>query len=424
MAFFYSGQHLRIGTENCHLDAIAVAKQFDAPIYIYDLDALEKRYRAFVDAFGDTRFAIHYALKANSNEVILRRLAKWGAGVDTVSGGEIHLALAAGIPPERIIFSGVGKTREEIKIALAHNIKQINIESPAELLRVEELASEFNCTCNVALRINPNVNPQTHPYITTGFKENKFGMDDSFLPELRKILIRSKSHLKLVGLTMHIGSQLLELDALEEAIEKTALLFKGLQAEGFALDRLDIGGGLGIDYSSGNETTELERIRDYGKLARRILQPLGCEIELEPGRIIVARIGLLIGEVQYIKPIEGKTFAILNTGMHHLLRPALYQAQHRILPLQIQSQTKMNYSVVGPICESSDIISQDIELPELKSGDYLAIADAGAYGFTMASRYNAHDLPIEVAVSQGKIESITTTKHTSTTSQSQKDILP
>jgi diaminopimelate decarboxylase len=423
MAFFYLDGRLKVGTPEADskaiLDVTEIARAFDRPVYLYDLDNVRARLDTLRAAFAGSEFTVHYAMKANSNPALLERFAAWGAGVDTVSGGEIRVALDAGIQPERIIFSGVGKTVAEIELALVKGIKQINVESPAELRRIADIAARLGKTADIAFRMNPDVNPQTHPYITTGFRENKFGMDESFLPELKQILEDAGPSLRLRGLTMHIGSQLMELDSIREALTKTIAVFQALRAEGYALDRLDIGGGLGIDYASADEGPELERVREYGRVVREELKNLKVEILLEPGRILVGRAGILIGEVQYVKSAPAKTFAILNTGMNHLMRPALYSARHRVLPVIDPRHTitasaptlspekarpaTHHYDVVGPICESSDVLARDVSLPTIEQGDLLAIADAGAYGFSMASRYNLHEMPAEVLVADGKI---------------------
>lgn len=406
MAFFYRDHQLKVGAPGKHpetyLDVAELARQSDRPTYIYDLDSIDQRYRQLEKAFSKSRNTIHYAMKANSHPAILQRLRDLGSGVDTVSGGEIRLALQAGFKPESIIFSGVGKTVSEIELAIQTGIKQINVESPQELKRISEIAQRLGKLAPVAFRLNPDVNPQTHPYITTGFRENKFGMDESFIPELLEILSRSKDSLQLRGLTMHIGSQLFDLDCLADAIRKTVDVHQSLSEKGFRLDRIDIGGGLGVHYDTDDETEELAMIQKYGEMAQATLAGLDVEVLTEPGRTLVARAGTLVGEVQYVKKAPAKTFVILNTGMHHLLRPALYGARHRVLPVLERQSKKQNYDIVGPICESSDFLAKDIELPEVQPGDLIALADSGAYGFAMASHYNAHDLPREIAVSQGK----------------------
>jgi diaminopimelate decarboxylase len=408
VAFFYANERLKVGTEKSNADIGEIARQYDRPVYVYDLDDVEERFKLYSQAFGDLKHTIHYAMKANSHPLLLSKLAQLGAGADTVSIGEVRRALNAGIPGDKIIFSGVAKTKSEIEEALSKDIKQINVESPQELERIAEIAKRLGKIANVAFRLNPDVNPKTHPYITTGFRENKFGMDDSFLPELVSILKKNEKHVRVRGLTLHIGSLLFDLAVFQEAIEKTAVVYRKLEAEGFKLDRFDVGGGLGIHYETDDVSPELDLVAKYGVMLRETLKKClpnlaSTEILAEPGRILVARSGILVSEVQYVKKAPAKTFAILNTGMHHLLRPALYQAKHRILPVhRSKSQANQTYDVVGPICESSDVLGRNIELPVLSPGDYLCIADAGAYGFSMASQYNSHELPKEVFVSQGK----------------------
>ncbi len=403
--FFYKNDRLQVGSsQGLALDLPSLAAEKAQVLYVYDLDEIAIRVTALQQAFASSKMSLHYAMKANSNPQILQLMAQLGCGADTVSGGEIKLALQAGIPSDKIIFSGVGKTKQEIRFAIEQNIKQINVESVPELRRIGEIASALGQKASVAFRLNPDVNPDTHPYITTGFRENKFGLGEETIAELVAILRQYSAHLCLKGITLHIGSQLLDLASLEEAIEKTIPIYKRIQSLGFQLERFDIGGGLGVNYDSESSAREFSLIEHYGRTAIRLLSPLGCEILLEPGRILVARAGILIGEIQYIKSNPSKTFAILNTGMHHLLRPALYQAKHRVLPLVQRQRPQIRYDVVGPICESSDFLARDLPLAELEAGDFLAIADAGAYGFSMASFYNAHQLPLEICVKQGRVQ--------------------
>lgn len=418
MSYFFRDGDLKVGSETSYLSVEALARKYGTPLYIYDLDDIELRYHAYVKALRGLNSSIHYAMKANSNLTLLSRLAKWGAGVDTVSAGEIKKALAAGFDANKIIFSGVAKTKKEIEFAVAQGIKQINIESPAELARIIEIARAQKKTVDVAFRLNPDVNPKTHPYITTGFRENKFGMDESFLPELIDLLRSAKEVVRLRGLTMHIGSLLFDLDVMKEAAEKTLAVHHHLVKEGFVLDRLDIGGGLGIRYETADAADEISMLEKYGVMIRDVIaRHFGAdskiEILCEPGRLLVARAGLLVSEVQYIKRAPAKTFAIVDTGMHHLLRPALYQAKHRVLSLQAASPLALtqSYDVVGPICESSDVIAKNVELGAIQAGDLIGVADTGAYGFAMASTYNSHDLPAELLVENGRL----TENHQATT---------
>ena len=412
MSYFYRDGDLKIGTEASFQSVAELIKDETTPVYVYDIDDVGMRYAAYEKALGGLNASLHYAMKANTNHGLLQRLARWGAGVDTVSAGEIRKALAAGVAPSKIIFSGVAKTKKEIAFAIDQKIKQINVESPAELARIIAIAREKKTLIDVAFRLNPDVNPQTHPYITTGFRENKFGMDESFLPELMQMLREAKDAVKLRGLTMHIGSLLFDLDVFREAAEKTLAVHHRLVKEGFDLDRFDIGGGLGIRYETGNADEELKMLASYGTMMREVIaKHFGAdskiEILCEPGRMIVARSGLLVTEVQYVKRAPAKTFAIVDTGMHHLLRPALYQAKHRILALKAPSgpaaTASQSYDIVGPICESSDVLAKNIELTDVREGDRLGIADSGAYGFSMASLYNSHELPREILVERGRV---------------------
>ena len=323
-----------------------------------------------------------------------------GASVDIVSGGEMDIALQNGFESSDVIFSGVAKTKNEILKAISKEIKQINVESTQELSRIGELAKKEGKKISIALRMNPEVSPETHPYITTGMSENKFGMDRSFIPELVRILKQYPDNLNLRGLTMHIGSQLLELDVVDEAIQKLLSIYHELEVLGFPMESIDIGGGVGIHYSHGDEEKDYKIIKKYGDIVTQSLKNFKGEVIIEPGRVLVGLSGVLLCQIEYIKETNYKNFAIVNTGMHHLMRPALYQANHRILSLkEKEGVQKKSYDVVGPICESSDFIGKNRTFLELEQGDYLAICDAGAYGFAMANNYNAHDFPKEIIIS-------------------------
>ncbi|MCB0379377.1 MAG: diaminopimelate decarboxylase [Bdellovibrionales bacterium] len=365
--------------------------------YVYHLQVVKERYQSLVGSLqSDYQLKVHYAMKANANKDILKTFKEMGSGVDTVSGGEIAIALDNGFQASDVIFSGVAKSKEELALAIEKGIKQINVESPQELIRIGEMAKSVNKKVAVAFRMNPEVSPETHPYITTGMSENKFGMDKSFLPELLRILRRFPQNLYLRGLTMHIGSQLLELTALAEGIQKLRSIYHDLGVLGFAMESLDIGGGVGIHYKNNDDEEDFTLIQNYGAMVRETLKDYRGELIIEPGRVLVGRCGVLLCQVEYIKQTPYKSFAIVNTGMHHLIRPALYQASHRILPLKEQKEaSKKLYDVVGPICESSDFLAKNYPLPKLKQGDGLAICDSGAYGYSMASTYNAHAMPNE-----------------------------
>lgn len=403
MGLVYRDGELCFGaTELFPLSSLAQGR--DKPFYVYDLSAMRARARALKGCFPN--LIVHYAMKANAAERILRTFQEEGTGVDVVSGGEIRRALACGFEAGDVIFSGVGKTKAEIELAVGLGIKQINVESPQELERIVEIARALNKTPRIAFRINPDVDAETHPYITTGFRENKFGMDESFLPALREILRGAGGAVELIGLTLHIGSQLRNLAPLEDAIRKTLPLFHALAGEGHPMRTFDVGGGLGIPYQEEHTipSKDLELLEGYGALLRRVLGDFPGTVLAEPGRILVGSSGTLIGEVQYVKETPYRNFLILNTGVHHLLRPALYQAYHRILPLvQHPERPARDYDVVGPICESSDVLGRDRKMPEVRQGEYLAIADAGAYGYTMASLYNEHPLPDQFYWEQGRL---------------------
>lgn len=361
--------------------------------YLYDVDEILKRLDIFKKHLPQNQ-SIHYAMKANSNSVILKSIAELGYGADVVSGGELTLALNCGFKAENIVFSGVGKTHKEIELALNSKIKQINVESPQELQRISDIAKKLGTVASVALRMNPDVDPDTHPYIKTGFRDNKFGMDASFLPELKSLLLNN-DHLHLCGLTIHIGSQIVDLNSFKDAIDKTKHVYNELKHAGFEMTTFDVGGGLGMSYEKQNYESDYERIQNYCEVVKEALSDLDLEVLVEPGRILTARAGVLLSQVEYIKSSPYKNFAIVNTGMHHLMRPCLYQAHHEIKPVSYTNKKPMLYDIVGPICESSDVIGYDRLLPELDQGEWLSIFDTGAYGYAMANTYNCHELPLE-----------------------------
>lgn len=399
MGLHYKDGLLSLGETELHPLLPLAEKGCGRPFYVYDLEGMVLRLKSLRAAAP--RLEVFYALKANGAAPLLKRFLAEGTGIDTVSAGEIKKALSAGFTPGKIIFSGVGKTKDELRFALEKGIAQINVESPQELKRIAEIAMSLGKKASIAFRMNPDVDPKTHPYITTGFRENKFGMDPSFLPELKEILRANEGVLELQGLTIHIGSQIRSLEVFEAAISRTKEVFKTLRDEGFPMKTFDVGGGVGIDYEHAHQlpSADFTRLENYGRMVERILGDLPERIFCEPGRILVAASGALIGEVQYSKKTPYKNFLVLNTGIHHLIRPALYQAKHRVLPLkEHKSEALQCFDVVGPICESSDVLARGVPLPDLSPGEFVAIADAGAYGYTMASGYNDHELPEEVFV--------------------------
>jgi diaminopimelate decarboxylase len=393
MGLLYKNGVLHFG-EGALLPLTRLTEGRSEPFYLYDLDGLRTRARALAAAYPGLE--IHYAMKANSTERILRVFQSEGTGVDVVSGGEIRCALQAGFEPKDVIFSGVGKTRAELELALGLGIKQINVESPQELRRIVEMARAAGKRPRVAFRLNPDVDAKTHPYISTGLRENKFGMGEHFVPELLEILRGAPGAVDPVGLTLHIGSQLQDTRPIEDAIRKTLAVWKRFGEAGIALETLDVGGGLGIPYAEEHQrpSRDLELLEGYGTMLTRALSGFRGRVLCEPGRILVGSCGTLLGEVQYVKETPHRNFLVLNTGMHHLIRPSLYQAFHRIVPVRENAdREKKTYDVVGPICESSDVLGKQRELREVRQGEWLAVADAGAYGIAMASTYNEHELP-------------------------------
>lgn len=405
MGLIFRDGVLHFGEEQ-HFPLRDLARGRTQPFYVYDIDGMRARARTLKKALPN--LSIHYAMKANGAGRILRTFQEEGTGVDVVSGGEIRSALACGFRPADVIFSGVGKTRAEIELAVGLEIKQLNVESPQELERIVEVARALGKKARIAFRINPDVDAETHPYITTGFRENKFGMEAGFLPELKNILRSAGDHVELCGLTLHIGSQLTNLAPLEDAIRSTLSLYRSLASDGFRLGTFDVGGGLGIPYREEHTlpSKDFLLLEQYGALLRKLFDGFPGTVLCEPGRILVGSSGALVGEVQYVKETPHRNFLIVNTGVHHLLRPALYQAFHRILPLEeFPDRPRKCYDVVGPICESSDVLGKERSLPELRQGDHIAIADAGAYGYTMASLYNEHPLPDQFFWENGRISS-------------------
>ncbi len=365
------------------------------PIYVYDLDFISQRFHMMSQALKGVR--IFYAMKANSNPEVLRLLKRLGAGADVVSVGEIKRSLDCGFLPEDIVYSGVGKTQHEVREALSLGIYQMNVESIPELERIGAIARELGCKASVALRLNPNISIQTHPYIATGLKDNKFGMELSMLPAIKSVLQQFFDSLVLKGVSLHLGSQMLEFSGYQEALQILKAVYLDLKKDFPTLQRFDFGGGLGVHYDRQDLESEEILLKGYAQKTLHILSDLNCELQSEPGRWLLAHCGVLLCQVQYVKETSDKTFVILDSGMNHLIRPSLYEAYHRILPLKKGSKIK-RVDVVGPICESSDFFAKDRDLPEVKQGDFVAILDAGAYGFSMASIYNLQELPLEICI--------------------------
>jgi diaminopimelate decarboxylase len=393
MPFDYvKNEFCRTGKKDIPLQAIA--EKIQAPFYFYDVDEVLERANWFKKY---SRAQAHFAMKSNSEIHLLKTLAKAGFGVDVVSFGEVEKALRAEFPADKIIYSGVAKSEAELTKAIELGLEQINIESLSELSRIKTIAARIKKTARVALRLNLAMDVPTHPYIQTSAKRNKFGIPMVQLDEALSAL-KSETNVELVGLSAHIGSQITDLAAFRALAGALQGLVKRVGDSGFKLKTLDLGGGLGIDYLKDEQ--DEPRVKEYLELLTKELKGLEhLEWILEPGRILSARPGVLIAKVEYVKQTPDAEFLILNTGTHHLLRPALYGAFHRIQPLkEIAGRPMKNYDVVGLLCESSDCFAKDLQLPEMQEGEWLAIREAGAYGRVMASNYNESPLPPEIVV--------------------------
>lgn len=373
-----------------------IAAEVGTPVYVYSTATFTRHYNVFSESFSDVEALIAYSVKANSNIAVLATLAKIGAGADVVSGGELKRALVAGIPAHKIVFSGVGKTREEMYEALKAKIRVFNVESLAELYVLNEVALSLNVKAPVAFRVNPDVTAGGHAKISTGKKENKFGVAWSRAEETYAEAARLEG-IDIVGVDVHIGSQIADLAPFEKAIVKVSGLIKRLRAAGHTISSFDIGGGLGIPY--GNNTVTPPPPSEYAALVKRLTADLDVEMIFEPGRMIAGNSGVLVSEVLYVKRGEDRDFLIIDAAMNDLLRPALYDAYHDIESVKQPNLDKMEtYDVVGPICESGDTFTKGREMPALESGDLIVLHSAGAYGAAQASQYNTRPLVPEVLV--------------------------
>ena len=371
-----------------------VAEEVGTPVYIYSKRAIEKAYREIEEAFSEVNPLIAFAVKSNSNVWILKVLKELGAGADTVSVGEIFRAITAGIEPKKILFAGVGKREDEIEFALERGILMFNVESEGELLKIESVAERLNKVAPIAVRVNPEVNPKTHPYIATGLRSSKFGVDfETALKLYRKA--KESRYLKPIGVHFHIGSQITDVSAFEEAASKVKELVKELQSKGVEVEYFDTGGGLGINYKPDEKPVPAKALAEA--LIPHVKE-VNCKLILEPGRRIVGNAGILVTKLLYRKETPEKLFYVVDAGMNDLARPSLYKAYHHIEPVKEISGERVKATVVGPICESGDQFGQDRPLPLLKEGELLAVFSAGAYGFSMASNYNSRPRPAEVLV--------------------------
>ncbi|MEK7273186.1 MAG: diaminopimelate decarboxylase [Nitrospirota bacterium] len=380
-----------------------IAKEVGTPCYVYSHSTLIRHFRAYDSAFKNIPHVIAFAMKSNSNLAILSLMAKEGSGVDIVSGGELFRALRSGVPASKIVFAGVGKTADEIREALKADILMFNIESSAELQAIQEVAASIGKKARIALRINPDVDPKTHPYISTGMKKSKFGIAaDRALQEYKTAA--SLSHIDVVGVHAHIGSQLTEVTPFVDSLKKVVGLIGTLKAQGINIRYLNIGGGLGITYSE--EKPPLPQ--ELSDAILPIITDLGLTLVMEPGRVIVGNAGILVTKALYLKEGEAKSFVIVDAAMNDLIRPSLYGAYHEIKPVNEEAghRAKQQVDIVGPVCESGDFLAKDRLLAAVKPGELMAVMSAGAYGFVMASNYNSRPRVPEVLVKGGDIHVI------------------
>ena len=384
--------------EDVHVDSII--EKFATPSYIYSKQRITDNFKNFEAAFKDKKHLICFAVKANSNLAILNLLAKNGAGFDIVSGGELRRVLAAKGNPRKIVFSGVGKTSEEIKLAIETNILAFNIESEDELSRIQEIAKSLNKKASISIRVNPNVDANTHPYISTGLKENKFGVSEACAFDLYKRAKKFDS-ISIEGIDCHIGSQITDLKPFEDSIRKLIALVDKLELEGIKIKHMDIGGGIGVSY----EDEKTIAFNEYAKVVATLTKDRDIKILLEPGRAIMADAGVIMTKVEYVKKDQVKNFAIIDAAMNDLMRPSLYGAFHKILNVSDTTEKKLNFDIVGPICETGDFIGKD-RMMSIEPNNILVILDAGAYAMSMSSNYNSRPRLYELMIDKDKIHVI------------------
>jgi diaminopimelate decarboxylase len=389
----------KLACEGVALDEVAA--RFGTPLFVYSAGAVLGAYAAYERAFAGVPHRVCYALKANASGGLIKLLAARGAGADIVSGMELQAALRAGFPPERIVFAGVGKTEAELELAVRTGVGHVNAESEEEIARLSRAAVKAGKAARVSLRVNPDIDAKSHPYISTGLRENKFGVDIHAAPDILA-RVRSLPMIEIVGLQCHIGSQIRDLEPLAEAARELAALSRRLLAEGFRLETLDLGGGLGHDYEGTGGPTPA----DFAAVVRPALEGLPLTLLLEPGRSLVAGAGVLLTRVLYLKANGEKTFVIVDAGMTDLLRPALYKAHHRVEPVAPRPGPPRVVDVVGPVCETGDFLAKARELGPVEPGDLLAVRDAGAYAFVMSSNYNMRPRAAEALVEGSSVRLI------------------
>lgn len=385
-----------VQTGELFIEDVSVAEIIErvgTPAYLYSASALREAFQTLDRAFGNTQHTLCYAIKANMNLAVVRTLVACGAGIDVTSGGELYRALKAGAEPRKIVYSGVGKTDAEIDFALETGIKMFNVESRAELAYIATRAEKLGKTASIAFRVNPDVDPETHPYIATGLRTSKFGIPiDEALDAYAEA--KSLTHIRVIGVDCHIGSQLTKVQPFIDALARVRKLVCALREAGHTIDVIDVGGGLGVRYRDEEPPT----MEEYAKAIVKSVGDLGCEIVCEPGRSLTANAGILVSRVLYQKQNQEKHFVIVDAGMNDFVRPSLYQAYQRIEPVAAPRSESRVVDVVGPICESGDFLAKDRELPRVERGELLAVFSAGAYGFAMSSNYNARTRAVEVLV--------------------------
>jgi diaminopimelate decarboxylase len=398
-------EFIKYKNNQLYIDEIKVedlAKKFGTPLYIYSKNHFNNKYKEFENAFKDINHKIFYAIKANFNLNVINTFVKLGSGVDANSEGELFRALKTGVEPSKIILTSVGKTKNEIKLGLEKNVLMIKAESEEEIELINKIAGEMNKVARVAIRVNPDVDAKTHPYISTGLSSNKFGVDSK---TALSIYNRRKdfSHIQFTGIDMHIGSQITCIDPFVEAVQKLSEIYFKVKADGLNLQHFDVGGGIGVSYNSEQSFT----INEYAEKTIPLFKNLDCEIIFEPGRYLTANGGILVTETLYNKKNGNKNFIIVDAAMNDLLRPSIYQAYHHIQPVQKFSGRKnISADVVGPVCETGDYFARDREISESKSGELLAVMSAGAYGIVMSSNYNARRRPAEILVDNNEYQVI------------------
>ena len=386
--------HYKNGEMYCEdVPVVTIAEAVDTPFYLYAHATLVQHFNAFDGAFEGTRHLTCFSMKSNSNLAVLRLFAGLGGGVDIVSGGELFRALKAGVDPKKIVYSGVGKREEDLRFALSSDILMFNVESSQELMRLNDIAGTMNKKAGIAIRVNPDVDPKTHPYISTGLRENKFGIDIREAPEQYTVAAGLKN-IKVLGVSCHIGSQLTEVAPFVDAMAKLMGLVGELEEAGIPVAFLDLGGGLGITY----DREEPPHPKEYAGAIKEMVSRSNVTLVFEPGRVIVGNAGILVAKVLYTKSTPEKNFVVVDAAMNDLMRPSLYHSFHAIQPVQGKRRGSMQANIVGPICESGDFLAKDREVDAYEPGDLLAVMSAGAYGFSMSSTYNSRPRVAEVMV--------------------------